>query len=309
MEMQRRNLVLWAAAMAASVTPVFPQPAPVGPAGNVTQNAASVPDFSGIWSHPYLTGFEPPASGPGPVTNRSRRPDGLANFQQLVGDYTNPVLKPEAAAIVKQHGELSLKGVGYQTPSNQCWPGGVPYVFWDFLVQMFQEPNQITMVYRHGNEVRRVRMNQPHPAHVTPSWYGDSVGHYEGDTLVIDSVGFKKGPFAMLDMYGTPFTEKLHVVERYRLVDYDAAKGAIDRNDKENTHAGGAWDFDPDYRGKVLQLHFTVEDENVFTTPWTSTITYRPAVYPWTELICAENTREFYNNRDSRIPTADKPDF
>ena len=46
--------------------------------------------------------------------------------------------------------------------------------------------------------VRRVRMNQLHPAQVTPSWYGDSVGHYEGDTLVIDTVGVKTGPLAMV---------------------------------------------------------------------------------------------------------------
>ncbi|HXJ00689.1 MAG TPA: hypothetical protein VNH44_05660 [Micropepsaceae bacterium] len=271
-------------------------------------NPAKIPDFSGVWSHPFLTGFEPPASGPGPVTNRSRRRDGAANFQVLVGDYTNPILKPEAAQVVKEHGDISLSGKGYPTPSNQCWPGGVPYVFWDFLVQMFQEPNQVTIIYRQGDEVRRVRMNQPHPAHPTPSWYGDSVGHYEGDTLVIDTIAIKKGPFAMLDMYGTPFTDKLHVVERYRLMDYETAKDAIERNAKENTHAGGGWDFDPNYRGKVLQLHFTVEDEGVFTTPWTATITYRPSIDPWTELICAENPRE-YNNTESRIPKADKPDF
>ncbi|HEY4265995.1 MAG TPA: hypothetical protein VGM72_11805 [Micropepsaceae bacterium] len=271
-------------------------------------SAKAIPDFSGVWSHPFLTGFEPPASGPGPVTNRSRRPDGVANFQTLVGDYTNPILKPRAADAVKAHGDISLAGGGYPTPSNQCWPGGVPYVFWDFLMQMFQEPDHITMVYRQGNEVRRVRMNQPHPAHVTPSWYGDSVGHYEGDTLVIDTVGIKKGPFAMLDMYGTPFSEKLHVTERYRLVDYEDAKDAIDRNAKENSHAGLGWDFDPNYRGKVLQMHFTVEDDGVFTTPWTATITYRPSIDPWTELICAENPREF-NNTDSHIPTAGKPDF
>jgi len=273
-----------------------------------TQGAESIPDFSGIWSHPYLTGFEPPASGPGPVKNTSRRPDGVGNFQQLVGDYTNPILKPEAAQIVKQHGDLSRSGVGYQTPSNQCWPGGVPYIFWDFLVQLLQTPDHITMVYRHGNEVRHVRMNSSHPALVTPSSYGDSVGHYEGDTLVIDTVGIKKGPFAMLDMYGTPYTEKLHVVERYRLVDYDAAKDAMDRNAKENSYAGRGWDFDTDYRGKVLQLHFTVEDEGVFTMPWTATITYRRNVGEWTELICAENPRE-YNRRDSTAPRADKPDF
>src|SRR4051794_1133410 len=239
------------------------------PARKIAQTA--IPDFSGIWAHPFLTGFEPPASGPGPVLNTSRSRNGVANFQQLVGDYTNPILQPHAAAIVKKSGERSRAGSVYPTPSNQCWPGGVPYVFWDFLMQMFQTPDQITFVYRHGNEVRRVRMNQPHPAKVTPSWYGDSVGHYEGDTLVIDTVGIKIGPFSMIDMFGTPHSPALHLVERYRLVDYDDAKDAIERNAKENWRAGGGGDFDPNYRGKVLQLHFTVEDEGVFTMPWTAT--------------------------------------
>ncbi len=307
MNARRRAFLLLAAWAAAAAALALGQTAALGPAASAAPGAASVPDFSGIWAHPYLTGFEPPASGPGPVTNRSRR-NGVGNFQQLVGDYTNPILKPQAAAVVRKHGEISLAGMGYPTPSNQCWPQGVPYVFWDFLMQMFQQADKITMVYRHGNEVRRVRMNEPHPAPVPPSWHGDSVGHYEGDTLVIDTVGIKIGPFSMVDMYGTPHSPALHVVERYRLVDYDDAKDAMERNAKENSRAPGA-NFDPAYRGKVLQLHFTVEDEGVFTTPWTSTITYRPAVYPWTELICAENQREFYNNRDSLIPTANKPDF
>jgi len=306
--MQRRKMLLVVTVAAAAATFALGQAAPVGTA-SARKSAAAIPDFSGIWSHPYLTGFEPPASGPGPVTNKSRRADGVGNFQQLVGDYTNPILKPQAAETVKKHGEISQAGVGYPTPSNQCWPGGVPYVFWDFLVQIFQTPDHITMLYRQGDEVRHVRMNQPHPAKLTPSWYGDSVGRYEGDTLVIDTVGIKIGPFAMVDMYGTPHTEKLHVVERYRLVDYAAAKDAIDRNAKENSHAGAAWDFDADYRGKVLQLQFTVEDEGVFTMPWTSTITYRPAVVSWTELICAENPHQYYAGKDSPIPQADKPDF
>src|SRR5207302_5536943 len=102
------------------------------------------------------------------------------------------------------HGEISLAGEGYPTPSNQCWPGGVPYVFWDFLLQIFQRPDHILMIYRQGPELRHVRMNEAHPVEVTPSWYGDSVGHYESDVLVIDTVGIKSGPFAMLDMYGTP---------------------------------------------------------------------------------------------------------
>jgi hypothetical protein len=128
MSVQRRDFLLLATIVSAISTPAWTQevsPA-VGPAGSSARSAASIPDFSGTWAHPYLTGFEPPAAGPGPVRNRSRRRDGVANFQQLVGDYTNPVLQPWAAEVVRKHGEISLAGQGYPTPSNQCWPGGVP---------------------------------------------------------------------------------------------------------------------------------------------------------------------------------------
>ena len=156
--------------------------------------------------------------------------------------------------------------------------------------------------------MRHVRLNEPHPAQVTPSWYGDSVGHYEGDTLVIDTVGIKVGPFAMVDMYGTPHSPALHVVERYRLLDFADARDAMARNAKENQRTPGA-DFDDNYKGKVLQLHFAVEDEGVFTVPWTATITYRRAVGEWTDLICAENIHEYFAGRDTAVPQADKPDF
>jgi hypothetical protein len=294
--MRRRDFV--AMAGAAMAAPAFSRPLA----------AAPIPDFSGVWSHPFLTGFEPPASGPGPVTNLSRRPSGVENFEQLVGNWHNPILKPEAARIVKAHGDLSLAGNGYPTPSNQCWPGGVPYVFWDFLIQILQAAHEVTIVYRQGEETRRIRMNEAHPAHPTPSWYGDSVGHYEGDTLLIDTISVKHGPYAMLDMFGTPFSDRLHVVERYRLIPYLEAKAAIERNARENSHAGGGWDFDPNYRGRCLQLAFTVEDPEVFTEPWTATITYRPAIYGWIELICAENPREF-DGAETPVPTAKRPDF
>ncbi len=179
-----------------------------------------------------------------------------------------------------------------------------------FSARVSPGKDHITFVYRHGQEMRFIRLNSQHPAHVAPSWYGDSIGHYEGsDTLVVDTVGIKRGPYAMLDMYGTPFTDALHIVERYQLVDYAKAADAIQRNEKENTHAGGGWDFDPKYRGKVLELTFTVDDPNVFTTPWTATITYRPSVDPWPELICAENPHWFTMDSESKIPTAAKPDF
>jgi hypothetical protein len=243
---------------------------------------------------------------------RSREPTGEGRLTQLVGDYTNPILKPPAAEIVKKHGEISLIGVPYPTPRNQCWPGGVPFAFTSQGMQMLQQPDKITILYDYDHEVRRVRLNQPHPARVTPSWYGDSVGRYEGDTLIIDTVGVKIGPFAMVDWYGTPHTPALHVVERYRLVDYEAAKDAWDR-DGENVRPPVAdadgLGHDPDYKGTALQLQFTVEDEGAFTMRWSAVITYERPLGDWVEHVCAENLRATYVAKDSAVPRADKPDF
>src|SRR5438309_6392227 len=77
-----------------------------------------VPELSGHWARPYV-GFEPPLSGPGAITNRSRVL-GQSNINQFVGDYTNPILRPQAAEIVKKQGELEIKGLVAPNPSNQC---------------------------------------------------------------------------------------------------------------------------------------------------------------------------------------------
>jgi hypothetical protein len=281
-------------------------------AGQSAPNAASIPDFSGFWAHPTL-GFGPPLSGPGPVRNRSRLPSGAGNFDQLVGDYTNPILKPEAAAIVKQRGEISLSGRAFPDPDNQCLQNPVPYIFWNFDIQLLQQKDKVTIIYEHDEDFRQVRLNRPHPAMVIPSVHGDSVGHYEGDTLVIDTVGVKLGPYRMLDRFGTPYSQALHVVERYRLIDYEAAKAAEDLAEKEWMRVGD--NIDRTYRGKGVQLEFTVEDKGVFTMPWTATITYlRAARTAWEERICAENVRhyyeaQYYSDKDAHIPTAEKPDF
>jgi hypothetical protein len=262
------------------------------------------------------------------VVNKSRRretfdidgrtvPPGsgalVSNNAQLDGDYTNPILKPEAAEVVKRHGELSLAGVGYPSPRNQCWPQGVPFIFTNFAMQMLQQPDTITMLYEQDHEVRHIRLNQPHPAEVTPSWYGDSVGHYEGDTLVIDTVGIKIGPFSAVDQYGTPYTQALHVVERYRLIDYEVAKKAQERGGKENARLADSvaegWGADPDYKGKGLQLQFTIEDEGVFTTAWSAAKTYRRVFREWPEGVCSENPHKYNTEKDAAVPTADKSDF
>jgi hypothetical protein len=232
----------------------------------------------------------------------------VSNYDQLVGDYTNPIPQPWAAEVVKKFGEISLADITYPNPSNQCWPFPMPFIYKQALMQMIQQPDKITMLYGGDHEVRRVRLNEPHRSPLPPSWYGESVGHYEGDTLVIDTVGVKTDrPYAMIDLFGTPYTDKLHVVERYRLRNYDDVKDAIERNKKENWLFNG--DVFSQHRGKFLQLHVTIEDEGVFTTPWTATLTYVPGPDQIPEGVCAENPHEYYSNKDSDVPKAEKPDF
>src|SRR5205807_1738643 len=103
---------------------------------------------------------------------------------------------------------------------------------------------------------------------------------------------------------------------RYRLLDYEAAKDGLARNAKEN--------FIGDFRrnandtGKHLRLYFTVEDPQVFTTPWSATITYGRAtplpgrisqISEWEEQVCAENPRKYGTEKDVAVPVADRPDF
>lgn len=289
---------------------------------------SAIPDFGGIWAHLTFPDVEPPLAGPGPVRNLSHVKNGfcgqppclaassesavaVSNPYELIGDSANPILKPEAAEIVKQHGEISRKGVPYPTPSNQCWPGGVPFVFWNLGIEVLQQKDEVTIIYAHDNEVRHVRLNQPHLKRVTPSWFGDSVGHYEGGTLVVDTIGIKAGPFAMVDMYGTPHTEVLHVVERYRLLDSDAATQAEERGERENFRiriSDNGMERNSDDKNPGLELQFTVEDPGVFTTPWSAMIVYRRPLGDWPEIPCADSTRD-HVGRAINLPHADKPDF
>ncbi len=271
-------------------------------------SSGAIPDFAGIWWHPSLPGPEPLASGPTGLKNLIRRKeDGASDYNTLVGDYNNPILKPETAAVVKKFGDMSIAGIVFPSPANQCWPEPGPSIYKNFAVQIFQRPDHVTMIYDQDHEVRVVRMNQPHPRNVKPSWYGDSVGHYEGATLVVDTVGIRPDrPFPMLDLYGTPYTKSLHMVERFRLIDYEEAKDGIARDAKENFHAGVG--IDRNYRGKYLQVYYTVEDEGVFTTPWSETVTFGRGSDEWPETVCAENPHVYYS-KDEQVPTAAKPDF
>jgi len=333
MGMRRGNFLLFASLAAAAATPALAQDAgpAAGAASAAKQRAASIPEFSRLWSNSLGPGFSPPASGPGPVLNTARvratvdikdgKPLDPATAPMVsiggrrVGDHTAPILQPWAAEVVKTHAEKELNAGPAHNPINQCRPGGVPFVFYNLGMEMLQKRDSITILYVFDHEVRHVRLNSTHPAQVTPSWFGDSIGYYEGDTLVIDTVGIKTGPYTMVDQFGTPHTDKLHVVERYRLVDYDAAMQALGRGAKENASFLGNDSgvvVDLNDKGKHLQLEFTVEDPGAFTTPWSATVIYRPGVNvrrvpQMPEAVCAENPHEL--TRQAAVPSADKPDF
>lgn len=294
-----------------------------GPVNSDAQGSAFTPDFSGMWARVSFPGFGRPLAGAGPVINKYRLNGALSGYG-YVGDYTNPILKPQAAEIVKKYGEIELGGAHALNPRAECWPTGVPLILANSAMLIIQQTEKITILYSDTYEVRHVRMNQPHPVQVIPSWNGDSVGHYEGDTLVIDTVGIKNGPFpipdlyAMVDQLGTPHTAALHVVERYRLLDHEAAKAIEEHNQKDNTAppmVDNGIARDPDYKGKGLQLELAIEDEGVFTMPWSASMIYWPPLVPlgqWPEITCVENANG-YDGRDpakkAPMPTADKPDF
>ena len=248
--------------------------------------ASAIPDFSGTWARNAFN-FEPPASGPGPIANLRRVGEDASRYIMggdpvpLVGDYKNPILKPETAAIVKRMGEFSASGHDIPDPSNQCAAYSPPYLLqMQQRVQIFQLSDHIIFIYSQDDQVRRVRLNGSHPAHVTPTPMGDAVAHYEGDTLVVDTIGLNDKTY--VDNYRTPHTTQLHVVERFRIVD----------------------------EGKTLEVKVRVEDPGAFAMSWNAMQRYRRVEdAPLEEMVCADNNSDHFNQGLAPIPEAGKPDF
>jgi hypothetical protein len=287
----------------------------VSASGQEAAPTASIPDLAGIWGRNMLL-IEPPASGPRPVVSKLRRPDGTI-ILSAVGDYTNPILNPRAAEIVKKFGQTELNGIAVASPHNQCWPEPTPFILSiEFGVEIIQQKDEVVLIYLSDHQVRRVRLNVPHSGHPTPSWQGESIGYYEGNALVIDTIGQKVGRLSMIDRFGTPFSAALHVVERYRLIDGAVARDLQRRHlsDYFPTGSGfrnpyGIGDIDPDATRPGLQVEITVDDPNMFTGPWSGLVTYRRMLGGWPEAVCAENTQGSGSSWVVMTPTADKPDF
>ena len=276
---------------------------------------ASIPALSGEWGRLNFN-LEEPASGPGPITNTLRKPDGTIDDDLArIGDFNSPLLKPQAASILKKRGEYSRTGQSIPDMHNQCWPEPPPFTLTiQIEIQLIQTKDEVLLLYVNDHKVRHIRLNVPHPEHLVPSWQGDSVGHYEGDTLVVDTIGIKTGPFSSVDRYGTPFSEQMHVVERYRLIDGKAGAEAMRKHRRTFTASTAEPKFDaygarvdPDTGQPALQVEVTVDDPGSFTKPWSGLVTYRRES-EWPEMVCAESLRES-SGPERVVPVAEKPDF
>jgi hypothetical protein len=213
-----------------------------------------------------------------------RRNDEPGQATYRIADLNNPNLKPWAVAELKKWNDKVLaNGELGTTPRWNCLPGGVPgfSIFVVEPVYVVQSPKEVLLIYSGNREVRHVYMDAPHSNNPKPSWYGESIGHYEGDTLVVDTIGLS--PKAVIDNYHTPHTEKLHVVERYHLIE----------------------------GGKKLEVNLTIEDPDTFNQPWKTMQTYtRTPNRPMLEQNCSENNDNIFNQPGwVGAPEARTPDF
>ena len=234
--------------------------------------------------------FLPPLTGPGPVMDDPAHPwisNGIAaaTGQQPtfpMGDANSPILQPWAKAELRKRNEAILSGKPGYARRASCWPMGVP----GFLLlpvetnYIIQTPTEVVMVSGVDHETRHIYLNVPHSERVKPSWYGESVGHYEDDALVVDTIGMNDQTW--IDDFRTPHTDQLHVVERFRIID----------------------------SGMTMEVNVHVEDPGAFTTPWNAVQRFRRVEQgPMLEMSCAENNRNFFNQDIEPIPQADRPDF
>jgi hypothetical protein len=211
------------------------------------------PNAHTSWQPDRLDGdnFISPESGPGPVVSRPGYPyipNGESDFAATnptyrIADLSNPILKPRVIAQMTRDNDEVLAGKVPFMARERCYPGGVP----EFVIfrrvgapMLFfvQTEKEVLLIWRVDQQVRHIHMNVPHSREVKPSWYGESVGRYEGDTLVVDTIGLNAKTF--VDNYRTPHTEQLHVVERFRMID----------------------------GGRRMEVRIRVEDAGAFNAPW-----------------------------------------
>ena len=300
----RRRHICGAGAIGALIVCLGPQAQTVS--AQAQSAAPAIPNFAADrftnWRPQREDGddFLPPESGPGPVRSHPDYPyrpnaagdDAAGNPTYRVADLTNPILTPWSIEQMKVWNDMVLTGEKIPFEAQErCYPPGVPA--WNifrrvggtmtFFVQL---PEKVLMIWRGDNQVRHVYLNVPHSENPAPSWYGESVGHYEGNTLVVDTIAILDHPLNFVDHYRTPHSDQLHVVERFHMTD-----------------AG------------TIEVNIHVEDPVAFTTPWNAVQKlYRSnSGRQIEESICAElgltPGGDYFGLQAVAIPQADTPDF
>jgi hypothetical protein len=255
--------------------------------------AASVPIFSptfdSAWVGIGIGELRPVPGSPLPILQDPAYPyvsQDQANATgeqptERMGDISNPNLRPWAREAMRAENARVAAGKFAFTARAACQSAGVPG--FDVLVSgamyILQSPDKVTLIHDGNAEMRHIWLNIGHSDNLRPTGYGESVGHYEGDTLVVDTIGLNNRTY--LDNWRTPHSDKLHVTERWRLIE----------------------------GGDQLEVLITIEDPETFYEPWQALRRYRRVSRPYEEEVCAENSGQHWSERDYGVPMTDRQDF
>jgi hypothetical protein len=204
--------------------------------GGTWASIAQLPDLNGVWEMTFGRG-------------------GFSPAQQ-------PALTPKYAAILKEF----QANPPHDTQSANCVPPGLPGIMGEpYPIEILYTPGMVTVIAEAFMQVRHIYTDgRNHPDDPDLTFNGHSIGHWDGDTLVVDSVGFSKDTPLGMNM-GTQHSEKMHIVERFHLKD-----------------------------PKTLEIATTIDDPEALAKPWTRTISYaRHSDWTLAEYICQQNNRNF----------------
>ena len=207
------------------------------------QTTATTPDLSGLWI-------------------RLRDP-AHSSLNLDFGKAVSP-MTPWAEAKFKAANSIfrsSSPSTVLSDPIFSCFPPGVPRIYLlNFPVQIVQIPGQVIMLFECDHFVRRIYTDgRPHDQEVGPLWMGDSIGKWEGDTLVADTVNFNDK--TTLDREGYPHSDAMHLVERIRRVNHDS-----------------------------LEIDLTIDDPKAYTKPWEAKLNFQLRTdWKIMEHVCEDN--------------------
>jgi hypothetical protein len=217
---------------------------------------AKLPDWSGIWNPAEKNVFDPNALPP--------PKEGSVTAFLPEASYAREYPPYNAEYEARYEATLAKTASGIATdPSGMCWPPGFPRMMGTpYPMEYILQPNRVTMLFEANGQTRRIWTDgRKHPVDPDPTFNGHSIGHWEGDTLVVDTIGMRAD--TGFDVTGAPHSDAMHVTERIR------------RRDKD-----------------TMEDRITVEDPKAMTRPWTVVRTYhREPTWEIAEYVCEENQR------------------